>query len=42
MTRKDPFDEPLLVQAQDERLELLASDLRLAGDPLVPTPHGLS
>ena len=31
---KDPFDELLLVQAQEERLRLLTADRLLAGHPL--------
>ena len=30
MEHKDPFDEPLLVQAQEERLKLLTADRQLA------------
>ena len=31
---KDPFDELLLVQAQEEELKLLTADRRIAGHPL--------
>ena len=34
---KDPFDELLLVQAQEEGLRLLTADRRLAGHPLAVT-----
>ncbi len=35
VTHKDPFDELLLVQAQEEGLRLLTRDTKLAGHPLV-------
>ena len=35
---KDPFDELLLVQAQEEGLKLLTADLRTVGHPLAITP----
>ena len=35
---RDPFDELLLVQAQEEGLHLLTVDQRLAGHPLTITP----
>ena len=35
---RDPFDELLLVQAQEEGLKLLTSDRRLADHPLTVTP----
>ncbi len=38
---RDPFDELLLVQAQQEGLKLLTSDRRLAGHPLVVATEGL-
>ena len=34
---KDPFDELLLVQAQEEELKLLTADRRMAGHPLAIT-----
>ena len=34
ITHKDPFDEILLVQAQEERLKLLTIDRQLIGHPL--------
>lgn len=34
LDRKDPFDELLLVQAQEEGLKLLTVDRHLAGHPL--------
>ena len=36
---KDPFDELLLVQAQEENLKLLTADRLLAGHPLAVSPH---
>ena len=38
----DPFDELLLVQAQEEGLKLLTADRRLAGHPLAVTPSKLA
>ena len=35
ITHKDPFDEILLVQAQEEGLKLLTVDRQLIGHPLV-------
>ena len=35
---RDPFDELLLVQAQEEGLRLLTVDRRLVGHPLAITP----
>ncbi len=35
---RDPFDEMLLVQAQEEGLRLLTSDRQIAGHPLAMTP----
>ena len=35
---RDPFDELLLVQAQEEGLKLLTSDRRLVDHPLTVTP----
>lgn len=37
LDHKDPFDELLLVQAQEEGLRLLTADRRLAGHPLAFT-----
>ena len=37
---KDPFDELLLVQAQEEGLKLLTVDRQLAGHPLAFTLQG--
>ena len=34
LAHKDPFDKPLLVQAQEEGLKFLTVDRRLAGHPL--------
>lgn len=36
---KDPFDELLLVQAQEEGLKLLTEDRQLSGHPLAVTAH---
>ncbi len=36
---KDPFDEMLLVQAQEEGLRLLTEDRQLSGHPLAITAH---
>ena len=41
LDHKDPFDELLLVQAQEEGLKLLTADRRLASHPLVVTARGL-
>ena len=38
---KDPFDELLLVQAQEEGLRLLTVDRGLIGHPLAITAHEL-
>ena len=35
---RDPFDEMLLVQAQEEGLKLLTSDRQMADHPLAMTP----
>ena len=40
LDHKDPFDELLLVQAQEEGLKLLTSDWRLVDHPLAITPDG--
>ena len=37
LSHKDPFDELLLVQAQEEGCKLLTRDARLAGHPLAVT-----
>lgn len=37
LPHKDPFDELLLVQAQEEGLRLLTADSQLAGHPLAIT-----
>ena len=37
---RDPFDELLLVQAQEEGLQLLTADRQLAGHPLAITVKG--
>ena len=37
LNHKDPFDELLLVQAQEEALSLLTTDRRLVGHPLAIT-----
>ena len=42
LAHKDPFDELLLVQAQEEGLRLLTVDRRLAGHPLAFTLEGRS
>ena len=39
LDHKDPFDELLLVQAQEEGLRLLTVDRRLAGHPLAVAAH---
>ena len=41
LDHKDPFDELLLVQAQEEGLRLLTADRRLAGHPLAVAAHEL-
>ena len=41
LDHKDPFDELLLVQAQEEGLKLLTVDRRLASHPLVVASRGL-
>ena len=38
IAHRDPFDELLLVQAQEEGLKLLTLDRRLVGHPLTVTP----
>ena len=38
LSHEDPFDEMLLVQAQEEGLKLLTVDQRLVGHPLAFTP----
>ena len=38
IAHRDPFDELLLVQAQDESLKLLTMDRPLVGHPLTVTP----
>ena len=40
LDHKDPFDELLLVQAQEEGLRLLTADRRLAQHPLAVTVRG--
>ena len=40
LSHRDPFDELLLVQAQEEDLQLLAADRQLAGHPLAITIKG--
>ncbi len=40
LDHKDPFDELLLVQAQEEGLKLLTADRRLVDHPLAITLHG--
>lgn len=40
LDHRDPFDELLLVQAQEEGLKLLTADRRLAGHPLAPARRG--
>ncbi len=40
LDHKDPFDELLLVQAQEEGLRLLTADRRLAGHPLATASRG--
>lgn len=37
ISHKDPFDELLLVQAQEEDLKLLTADRQIAGHPLAIT-----
>ena len=41
LDHKDPFDELLLVQAQEEDLRLLTADRHLAGHPLALASHEL-
>ena len=41
LDHRDPFDELLLVQAQQEGLRLLTVDRRLAGHPLAAAAHEL-
>ena len=41
LDRKDPFDELLLVQLQEEGLRLLTVDRRLVGHPLAVALHEL-
>ena len=38
IAHKDPFDELLLVQAQEESLKLLTADRQIIGHPLALTP----
>ena len=38
IAHKDPFDELLLVQAQEEGLKLLTADRQIVGHPLAITP----
>ena len=38
LRHKDPFDELLLAQAQEEGLRLLTTDSSLVGHPLVVAP----
>ena len=40
LSHRDPFDELLLVQAQEEDLRLLTADRQLAGHPLAITIKG--
>ena len=40
LDHKDPFDELLLVQAQEEGLRLLTADRLLARHPLAVTARG--
>ena len=40
ISHRDPFDELLLVQAQEEGLQLLTADRLLAGHPLATTIKG--
>ena len=40
LDHKDPFDELLLVQAQEEGLKLLTTDHRLSKHPLALVPTG--
>lgn len=42
LEHKDPFDEMLLAQAQQEGLKLLTADRRLAGHPFAIAVDGLS
>ena len=42
LDHKDPFDELLLVQAQEEGLRLLTVDRRLVGHPLAVTVEELA
>ena len=42
LDHKDPFDELLLVQAQEEGLRLLTVDRRLVGHPLAVTAQDLA
>ena len=39
LDHRDPFDELLLVQAQEEGLRLLTADRRLIGHPLAVSAH---
>ncbi len=39
LPHRDPFDELLLVQAQEEGLKLLTQDRLLTGHPLAVSPH---
>ena len=38
LNHRDPFDELLLIQAQEEGLKLLTTDRRIIGHPLAITP----
>ncbi len=40
LDHKDPFDELLLVQAQEENLKLLTADRQLLDHPLAITVRG--
>ena len=42
LDHKDPFDELLMVQAQEEGLRLLTADRRLVGHPLAVTAQELA
>ena len=41
LDHKDPFDELLLVQAQEEGLKMLTADKQLVGHPLAVAAHEL-
>ena len=38
ISHNDPFDELLLIQAQEEGLKLLTADRQIVGHPLTITP----